>query len=324
MSTALKSEIAETIETEIQPQADALEKSAAEQKTKIQERVNKLSEAIRSGNQALIKRELDTLQELKMGPYASLATDITDLVARLEKLKPDDDSGEDFKSIEALTKSLGELQGKVERNYAALKVLEDKANDALEEAAAQGGDARKEWAAMEGWLKAQLEAAKLHVQAMETLKQLAQQSIDAGDQADLADAVKRSQVRSTWKPTQKEVEDKFSKFCDKCESKGLSKDLQDQLGRDRAAFQKIVDELRGLNKKMDDLQSSVQNMNIGPMEYKRLASALKVPGSHVPKLKKALEVEGKAREKALMDLQQELKIKFSAKDMASLMKAKRP
>ena len=53
MSTALKSEIAETIETEIQPQADALEQSAAEQKTKIQERVNKLSEAIRSGNQAL-------------------------------------------------------------------------------------------------------------------------------------------------------------------------------------------------------------------------------------------------------------------------------
>jgi len=43
----------------------------------------------------------------------------------------------------------------------------------------------------------------------------------------------------------------------------------------------------------------------------------------VAKLKKALELEGKAREKALMDLQQELKIKFSGKDMASLMKARR-
>ena len=65
-------------------------------------------------------------------------------------------------------------------------------------------------------------------------------------------------------------------------------------------------------------------MKIAQMDFKRLASLLKVPTTHVAKLKKALEVEGKTREKALTELQQELKIKFSAKDMASLMKAPRP
>ena len=64
-------------------------------------------------------------------------------------------------------------------------------------------------------------------------------------------------------------------------------------------------------------------MKIAPVDFKRLAALLKVPTTHVAKLKKALELEGKAREKALMDLQQELKIKFSGKDMASLMKARR-
>src|SRR5262245_12042465 len=167
-STSLKSEIAEIIETELQPEAHALEQSAGEQKSRVQSIVNKLSDAIRASNQPLIKRELATLEEYRMGPYASLVTRTNVLLAKLARLRADDESGEDFTRIEGLTKSLGELQGKLERNYAALKGLEDKANDVLEAATAAGGDARKEWAAMEGWLKAQLEAAKLHLQAMIT------------------------------------------------------------------------------------------------------------------------------------------------------------
>jgi hypothetical protein len=321
--TSVKSDIAETIDSEIQPKADALEKDAVEQKQKMQALVNKVSDAIRASNQPLIKRELEALEEFRMGPYAALITGTNNLLVELAKLKTEDETGDDFKQIEALTKSLGELKRKLDNNYAALKALENKANHVLEDSAHAGGDARKEWAAMEAWLKAQLAAAKLHYQAMVTLKDLAEKALDAGDQSDLADAIKHSQVRSTWEPLQKEIEEKFSKFCDKCESNGLSKDLQDQLARDRVAFQKIVDDLAGLNKKMDELHKDVQNMKIAPLDFNRLAAVLKVPTTHVAKLKKALELEGKAREKALTDLQQELKIKFSAKDMASLMKAKR-
>jgi len=87
-------------------------------------------------------------------------------------------------------------------------------------------------------LKAQLEAGKLRLRAMEALEELAKDAVEAGDQADLASAIKGSDDRSDWKPTQKEVEDKFSKFCATCEASGLSKDLLDQLARDRVAFKK--------------------------------------------------------------------------------------
>jgi hypothetical protein len=132
LSTSLKSEIAEIIDTEIQPEADALEKSAAEQKPKIQNLVNKLSDAIRLSNQPLIKRELEALEEFRMGTYASLVTGTNNLLAQLANLKADDESGDHFKRIEALTRALGELQGRFEWNYTALKMLEYKANDALE------------------------------------------------------------------------------------------------------------------------------------------------------------------------------------------------
>jgi hypothetical protein len=320
--TSVKSEIAETLDSEIQPKADALQKDASEQKQKMQALVNKVSDAIRSSNQPLIKRELEALEEFRMGPYAALVTGTNNLLAELAKLKTEDETADDFKQIEELTKSLGELKRKLDNNYAALKSLQDKAHHALEDADHAGGDMRKEWAAMEAWLKSQLAAAKLHCQAMVTLQDLAEKAQEAGDQSDLADAIKHSQDRSTWEP-QTKIEEKFSKFCDKCQSSGLSKDLQDQFARDRAAFQKIVDDLADLNKRMDDLQKEIQNMKIAPVDFKRLAALLKVPTTHVAKLKKALELEGKAREKALMDLQQELKIKFSGKDMASLMKARR-
>ena len=318
-----KSKIQQYLETEIQPKADALKKSEAEQKPKIQEVINKLSDAIRAANGPAIERLLATLEEYKAGPYAQLTTQTRSLLAQLKKIKPADPGGDDAKRILDLTTSLGEFEARLNRNFDGIKKMEDMANDVLEKSVAAGGDARKEWEDMEGWLKAQLEAAKLHLQAMQVLEELAKDSVEAGDQAHLADAIKRSQDRSKWKPTQKEIQEKFSKFCAKCESSGLSKDLVDQLARDRVQFKKIVDELAGINKQMDDIQLRVQNSYISTVDHKALARALKITNPKaVERLKLALRPEGPARERALNALQNDFKLKFSPKDMAMLMKAK--
>jgi hypothetical protein len=318
-----KSKIQQIIETEIQPRSVALEKASADQKPKIEDLANKLAGAIKAKNQALIKRHLSALEVFRMGPYASLKAGAKELVGQLAKLKPADETGDDYKKITALTTSLGILQGKLDRNYEKLKQIEDLANDELERFVAEGGNAREEWAEMEGWLKAQLEAGKLHLQAMETLDDLANKAMAAGDQADLDYAIKKSEERSKWKPTQKEVQEKFSKFCVKCEASGLSQDLVDQLTRDRVAFKKIVDELADLNKKMDEIQNRVENAYISTVDVKAIARSLKLTDAKaIERLKRALKPVGDERVRALKALQIDFKLKFSPKDMDMLMKVK--
>ena len=124
MPTATQSKIQDFIDTKIQPAADALQKAAEEQKPKVQDAINKLSEAIKAKNLPLISRHLNTLEQLKVPPYASLLPATKALLAQLAKLQPAADSEEDLKQIDSLTKSLGELQGKLERNYDRIKELE--------------------------------------------------------------------------------------------------------------------------------------------------------------------------------------------------------
>jgi hypothetical protein len=317
-----KTKIQQVIETYVQPKFNALKKTEAEQKPKVQDVINKLSDAIRSANKPSIERLLGMLEEQKAGPYAQVATQARTLLAQVKKLKAADGS-EDAKRLLDITNSLGEFEARVNRNFDGIKKIEDIANDVMEKSVAEGSKAREEWQDMEGWLKAELEAAKLHLKAMELLDELAKDSVETGDQAHLTDAIKRSQDRSKWKPTQKEIQDKFAKFCAKCESSGLNKDLVDQLTRDRVKFKAIVDELAGINRKMDEIQLRVQNSYIAKVDHKALARALKITDAKaVERLKLALRPEGEARARALRALQNDFNVKISPKDFERLMKAK--
>src|ERR1051326_6303035 len=239
----------------IQSAAAALEKSAEDQKNKIQSLVNDMTKAMNEKNRPMIERDLQTLGKLKLPPYANLLAATNTLLGQLKQLEPEDNS-DDLKKVNALTTSLGELQGKLELNFAKLKTLEDAANKALAQSAQDGSKAADEWAAMENELNKQLQVAKTRLEAMRALEDLADAAVKDGDQADLDAAIKKSAVRATWKPTAKEITAKFSTFCTKCASQGLSKELQDQLTRDRARFQKIVDQIVETNELMDNLLKS--------------------------------------------------------------------
>jgi hypothetical protein len=309
----------------IQPAAAAIQKSAEEQKNKIQTLVNDMTKAINENNRPMIERHLQTLEKLKLPPYAQLLAATNNLLGQLRELEPEDGS-DDLKNVNALTNSLGELQGKLERNFARLKQLEDMANKALAQSAKDGSAAADEWAAFEADLNAQLKAAKTRLEAMHTLEDLANAAVKDNDQADLDAAIKKSAIRATWKPTATEVLAKWSTFCKKCESKGLSKDLQDQLTRDRARYQKMVIEIVDLNQAMDNSVKRIQARQIAapkPIDFKALARALKI--DKLPKaderLKAALKLKGSARANAIAEIEKDAGVKFSSKDKDTLMNA---
>jgi len=321
---AVATDISQTL-SKIQPAAAAIAKSAEEQKGKIQALVNDMSKAIQDNNRPLIERHLQTLEKLKLPPYAQLLTATNNLLGQLKELEPEDSSDE-LKKVNALTESLGALQAKLERNFDKLKYLEDLANKALAQSAQDGRDATDEWAAMEAELNKQLEVAKTRLEAMKALEDLADAAVKDGDRADLDAAIKKSAVRATWKPNATEVLAKWSTFCKKCESKGLTKELQDQLTRDRARFQKIVQQIVELNQLMDNSVKRIQAREIAaskPIDFKALARGLKI--EKLPKaderLKAALKLQGSARAKAIAEIEKDAGVKLSPKDKESLMSA---
>jgi hypothetical protein len=311
--------------SKIQPAAAAIQKAAEEQKNKIKTLVDDMSKAIRENNGPMIERHLQTLEKLKLPPYANLLAATNNLLGQLKELEPEDGS-EELKKVNELTNSLGEVQGKLQRNFARLKYLEDLANKTLAQGAQDGSDAEKEWMAMEGELNTQLKVAQTRLEAMKALEDLADAAVKDGDQADLDAAIKKSAVRATWKPNATEVLAKWSTFCKKCESKGLSKELQDQLGRDRARYQKMVIEIVDLNQAMDNSVKRIQARQISaprPIDFKALAKALKIDklSKADERLKAALKLHGSSRAKAIVEIEKDAGVKFSPKDKDTLMNA---
>src|SRR5215813_4748881 len=190
--------------SKIQPAAAAIQKSAEEKKGKIQTLVNDMSKAINENNHPMIERHLQTLEKLKVPPYAQLLAATNNLLGQLRELEPEDGS-DDLKKVNALTNSLGELQGKLERNFARLKQLEDMANKALAQSTQDGSKAADGWAAFEDEVNRQLQAAKTRRAAMQEAENLADEAVKAGDQGDLDAAKKAADKRATWKPNATEV-----------------------------------------------------------------------------------------------------------------------
>src|ERR1043165_9704832 len=126
--------------SKIQSAAAAINKSAEEQKGKIQAVVNDISKALEENNRPLIERHLQTLEKLKLPPYAQLLTATNNLLGQLKELEPEDGSDE-LKKVDAVTESLGALQAKLEGNFDKLKYLEDLANKSLAQSAQDGKDA---------------------------------------------------------------------------------------------------------------------------------------------------------------------------------------
>jgi seryl-tRNA synthetase len=136
----------------------------------------------------------------------------------------------------------------------------------------------------------------------------------------LAEIQKASADLRDTEPTFKEVEEGFEQFCESVKPKNMSKELQDQFVRDRAAFQKLVDELGEVNRKILEVDSTIETMETAEMDYKKAAALLKIPSQYLSKLKAALEGLSSSLEKALDALAREAGLKSTGKEMMALLR----
>ena len=312
MSTKLQQQIAD-----LKTEAADLAKEHEPLKARVQKVINDISDPLRAGNAALIKRHLDALNTL-MPTYAAVLASAKSLATRLENTKADDERSDEHKALVALTGAVAELKGRMERNYLALKGLQDKANDALASTKAAGSGFAQEWAEMEAWMDAQVKLANLRFEQIKSLHELALGSVAARDSAELAQLQRRNDERTGWKPTPEDVNIKLINFFGKGEPK-LSQDLRDQATRDRVKFDKSARDIAEVYKKIDGYFTQIKALKIKPIDLKKAATLLEIPGKFEGKLQKALDA-GDQMDRALGALAKEAGLKASGADMVGKLK----
>jgi len=319
MST--KAEIHDQIETNLKPKKKKLEQEHTELLPKFQQAAFALPGAISKYNEPMVTLYRDTLQK-GTEHFAVMLSKTDVLLDQLKELAKDEGVLDDFKEVEALTAELSELRRKFNKDYGIGKTLLDQANDALEKHKQDASDTTEEWAVMEAWLRTKLDRAKKQLTQMLAARDAAKKAVAARNQKALDDAAKLSSQVVDLSPTLDEIKKQFEGFCDKCEAKGLSKEQQEQLARDRKTFEGIVAEYSEIAAKLVSTDVEIEGLEIPGVDVKKAAALLKVPSSQEAKLKKALEA-GSGILKALDALGKELTPNTTGKAMiAALKKAK--
>lgn len=317
MST--KVEVHKYIETEIRPGATGLLKAHAAQTDKFREAIVSLTDAIEKSDERMIKLWLKALT-VEEGELANHSSRTARLLQLLDEIEPDDGMVDDLEEIKKLTADLTELQRKLNKNYGIGKKVEDQANKAL--AAHKDGekDSIAEWAVQEAWIRKQLELAKRRLPEIEKLSEKAKRAAAERNEKALEEAQKASAELRDTEPTFKEVEEGFEEFCENVKPKNMSKDLQDQFVRDRAAFQKLVDELGVITRKILEVDARIETLQTAEMDYKKAATLLKIPSQYLSKLQAALDGLSTNLEKALDALAKEAKLKTTGREMVAILK----
>ena len=317
-----KAEVHKYIETEIRPGATVLLKAHEAQTDKFRQAIFSITDAIQKSDERMIKLYLKALT-VEEGELANHLSRTAKLLLLLEQIEPDDGMVDDLEEIEKLTADLKELHRKLNKNYGIGKKVEDEANKAL--AAHKDGEKESvaQWAIQEAWIRKQLELAKRRLPEIEKLSEKAKKAAAERNEKALEEAQKASaEIRDT-DPTFKEVEEDFEKFCERVKPKNMSKELQDQFVRDRAAFQKLVDELGEVSRKILEVDARIETMQTAEVDYKKAAALLKIPGQYLSKLQAALEGLGASLERALDALAKEAKLKSTGRDMIVILKRAR-
>jgi chromosome segregation ATPase len=321
MSEDTKVNIHDLIKKEIEPAANSLIKEQKEGIGKLAKIMVDLGKAIDKPDARMVKllsKALDAESPL----IANRLSRTGKLLERLEEAESETDLDNDLKELEDITTRLSELEKKLQNNYATIKEYQDKARKALDTISDAVTDAAESWAVHEAWLRGQLEKAKWRLQEIQKTSDQAKKAAASRDEKALKEAVDAGVEVRDAKPTTKEIQDTFSKFCDDVQPEKLTEDLQSQFKRDRDKFQKIVDQIADINSQITKIQDQIQKMDTAPMDPKKVSSTLKIPSQYDGKVKKAVELDKLAAGKALEAIMKELKTPMSAKDiMAKLVKA---
>lgn len=314
MSDDTKTNIHDLIKKDIEPAANALIKEQKDGVGKLAKIMVDLGRAIDKPDVRMVKllsKALDAESPLIANRLSRTAR----LLERLEDAESEADVESDLKELEEITTKLSDLEKKLEGNYTALKEYQDKAKKALAEVADVESDAAEAWAAHEAWLRKQLELSKKRLQEIQKVTDQAKKAAASRDEKALKDAEDAGGALRDAKPTTKDIQDTFSKFCDDVHPEKLTQDLQDQFKRDREKFQKIVDEIADTNSQIAKIQEQIEKMDTAPVDAKKVSATLKIPSQYDGKVKKAVEMDKTAAGKALEAIMKEIKTPMAARDI---------
>lgn len=314
MSDDTKTNIHDLIKKDIEPAANALIKEQKDGIGKLAKIMLDLGKAIDKPDVRMVKllsKALDAESPL----IATRLSRTARLLERLEDAESEAAVESDLKELEDITTKLSELEKKLKANYTAVKEYQDKAKKALTEVADVESDAAEAWAVHEAWLRKQLELSKKRLQDIQKLSEQAKKAAASRDEGALKNATEAAAELRDTKPTTKDIQDTFSKFCDDVHPEKLTQDLQEQFKRDREKFQKVVDEIADTNSQIAKIQEQIQKMDTAPVDPKKVSTTLKIPSQYDSKVRKAIELDKMAAGKALEAIMKEIKTPMAAKDI---------
>ena len=314
MSDETQVSIHDLIKKDIEPQANGLIKEQKEGIGKLAKIMVDLGKAIDKPDLRMVKLLAKALSA-ESPLIANRLSRTGKLLERLEEAESETELDTDLKEIEDITTKLSELEHKLKSNYTAIKEYQDKANKALKEITDDEGDAAEAWAVHEAWLRGQLEKAQWRLQEIRKVSDQAKKAAVSRDEKTLKESVAAGTELDEAKPTAKEIQETFSKFCEDVQPDKLTQDLQNQFKRDREKFQKLVDDITKLDEQITGIQQQIEKLETAPVDAKKVSATLKIPSQYDGKVKKAVELDRVAVGKALEAIMKEIKTPMSAKDI---------
>ena len=314
-----KAEVHKYIETKVRPDANVLFKAHDAQTDKLREILFTLQAAEDKADEPSIRVNLRALgtEEAELADHLSRTGY---LIKSIEGIDCDEGVLADYDEVTELTAKLSELKRKINKNYGIGKKAEDQASKVLAKHKDGEADSTAKWAVQEAWIRKHLEMAKKRLADIQQLSEKAKKAAaDRNDKA-LEDTQKASAQLRDYKPTYQEVAASFAKFCETVKPKNMSKDLQDQFQRDRAAFQKLVDELQVTSNRILEFDAKIETVQTAGVDYKKAAALLKIPNQFIGRLEIILEGNISGMEKALDAFAKDIKLKISGKDMLATLK----
>jgi hypothetical protein len=313
-----QTKVHDAIKKDVAPGAAQVLKDHEQIKNVFQGVAIKLNNAVAANDEPTIKLELKALT-IQMARIADLITRAKALLDKLEELESDESFADDLDEVEKFSKALNKLKSELDGEFEAGKKLELYGKTALAKHADGESEVMEKRAVLEAWVKKQLTVGAEQLKAIQKLDEDIVKALAERDQESLDKAKKGSLEIHMWAGDVLggQVKGKIKEFNDyisKINPLALSKELRD-------SFAKGDEQMSGdafhFDLKIVEVYVRHKDSKIKTPDYKKAASLLKIPATHIAKLNKALDSKRAVMVKLLDALAKELHQQTTGKDMVA-------
>lgn len=316
-----KTRIQGLIENQVKPDALRGLKIYKEVCPKFNESIKKLTDAIRSSDMDMIRLYQGSLQsDIKQVQEAMTWLEQAFRSIDIINKDPGDvDPAADFPELETLVKTMSAAKTTMVGLLKTGSQLDDSATKALAEEGGNEREATAEWASLVGFERDKVKSAQENLADFKAWLPKAKQAAQARDSKTLNQVRAQAASMVGAGDTQRflDILDMtLQSFAKKFDVTKMSKEFQGQVARETATLKSLGKDVEGMGKQIQGIYNEIAKLELAPIDPNKAAKALGIPAAGIPKLKKALELQGAAMVKALDALAKELNLKTTGKEMA--------